>query len=92
MRVEGGLHYRGTFRVETYAPSEYRDAATRILARDPFERIKAFFDDDGASDIPPFALFDYRRRPRCLDALCVHAYPHERTIVFVETRVDVAPE
>jgi hypothetical protein len=92
-REDGALRYRGAYRVESYTPAEYRAAAARLLAIDPFERIKAFFDDDdaraasGASDAP-FALIDFRPGARRLEILSVHAYPHELAIVYVETRFD----
>lgn len=102
-RVEGALHYRGIYRVESYTPAEYRDVVGRLLENDPFERIKVFFDGgpetrprgefegSGGATEAPFALIDFRRRARRLDVLSVHAYPHELAIVNVETRIDVAP-
>jgi hypothetical protein len=100
VRTGGALHYRGSFRVETYAPAEFRERAARILASDSFERIKVFFDDEpfdrrgaesGSAELAPFALMDFRHKGRRLDVVSVHAYPHELTIVQVETRVEAAP-
>jgi hypothetical protein len=97
-RVEGALHYHGAYRVEAYTPAEMRDVVAALLERDRFERLKMFFDEDAAADpaldaagFAPFTLIDFHRRPRRLDVKSIHAYPHELQIVYVETRIDVAP-
>src|SRR3954471_20910908 len=45
-RAEGAIKYAASVRVEKYVPAEYRRLTTHILAANPFERLKAFFDDD----------------------------------------------
>ena len=98
-RSDGSIRYRGVFRVETYRPAEYREIAGRILASGSFERIQAFFDEESqpapqasvGCDCIPFALIEFSHRARRLEALSVHAYPYELTIVHVETRIDVGP-
>ncbi len=94
LRVEGALHYRASFRAEMFAPADFRERAAALLSGDSMDRIKAFFDDDESGKPPElaaFALIDFRSRPRRLDVVAVHAYPHELAIVRVDARFDVAP-
>jgi hypothetical protein len=98
-RDGGAIRYSAAVRVEKYAPAEYRRLTGHVLAANPFERLKAFFDDehplvshDGPSvcELTPFALIDFRHSPRRLDVESVHACPHELTVVHIEARFDVA--
>jgi hypothetical protein len=99
-RAEGPIKYAASVRVEKYVPAEYRRLTGHILAANPFERLKVFFDDEAAGGVRavddagveeiPFALMDFRHSPRKLEVASVHACPHELTIVHVETRVEVA--
>jgi hypothetical protein len=91
-----GIRYRSSLRALVLAPEEYREAIDAALATDRLERLKAFFDADpqmpamsGFADLTPFALADFRARPRRLDVTTIHADPHASTIVRVETRIEI---
>ncbi len=95
-RESGAVRYAASILVESYAPAEYAQMTSRLLARDSFERLKAFFEPAagggpgaGAAETTPFALMDFARTAAGLEVLSVHACPHELTIVRVESRIAV---
>ncbi len=98
-RMDGPIHYRTAFRVETFPPAAYRDMQQVLLSAEAFQRIKLFFDTgetpapgvplDPSRDFTPFALIDFRHKPRRLDVLSVHASPADLTIVTVDSRFEI---
>ncbi len=95
VRLGGGIRYRASVRLESYSAQGYREAQAELLEgrHDGPQRLKGFFPDpetpgDGA--FTPFALVDYRVRPRRLEVTSVHACPEEHAILVVDSRFEVA--
>lgn len=92
VKARGPVLYESAFALETCAATEFARRHRKILEAAPVgERFlleRGHPENEGPG---PFSLVDYEVKDRGLDAFAVHAFPRERTFVFVQSSFAAAP-
>jgi hypothetical protein len=92
VKTKQDLLYECAYAIETCSAAEFARRHEKVLAAEP-QGARLLLDrghpeNEGPA---PFSLIDYEAKERALDAFSVHAFPRERTFVFVQSSFAVAP-
>jgi hypothetical protein len=92
VKAKSDLLYECSFAVETCSGPEFARRHEKVLAAIPQgTRLRLDRGHPENEGLSPFSLIDYDAKERSIEAFSVHAFPRERTFVFVQSSFGVAP-